>query len=330
MDDARRRHRSAPSRRPACLDARRPEALLLELLEHASAIAPTWRWERPDVTIMVSAIEVLPARSISTVSSAFMSSRQSQGDGPDILVLRRRPLRREGEAAKSFASSGESRFRFESSPATRQRGATLNDRAERAIRFQRLRADRSSPGSCAAARSKTASERGPCRKTQAGGGRSASAGARVSSMRKRASARRRGNAAALQGPARAVDDGDRHQLRRSRRQPRQRWKLARLSAPMIQTKSHARAAPLEVSAACRRCSGRRSRPRSRSRRCRGWRGERSRRRDALGEGGSPPSRPSAGCRGVTSHQIAVEAEALQRRAGSTMAVAPCGGLNEPP
>ena len=43
-----------------------------------SAIAPTWRWERPEATIMVSAIEVLPARSISTVSSAFMSSRQAR------------------------------------------------------------------------------------------------------------------------------------------------------------------------------------------------------------------------------------------------------------
>ena len=73
---ARRRHRSAPSRRPAALrPARFPNPLSLRSLSTRSAIAPTCRWERPDVTIMVSAIEVLPVRSISTVFSAFMSSR---------------------------------------------------------------------------------------------------------------------------------------------------------------------------------------------------------------------------------------------------------------
>ncbi len=43
-----------------------------------SAIDPTCRCERPDVMIIVSASEVLPARSIAIVSSAFMSSRHSR------------------------------------------------------------------------------------------------------------------------------------------------------------------------------------------------------------------------------------------------------------
>ena len=42
------------------------------------------------------------------------------------------------------------------------------------------------------------------------------------------------------------------------RQPRQRWKLARLSAPMIQTKRTPGKRRLQIATACRRCSGRRS------------------------------------------------------------------------
>jgi hypothetical protein len=37
---------------------------------------PTWRLERPEATTMVSAIAVFPVRSMVTISSAFMSSRQ--------------------------------------------------------------------------------------------------------------------------------------------------------------------------------------------------------------------------------------------------------------
>ena len=89
VDRARRRRRSAPSRRPAGLrPARVRSRFSLMASSTRSAIAPTWRWERPEVMIMVSAIEVLPARSISTVSSAFMSSRQARAIGPEILILR--------------------------------------------------------------------------------------------------------------------------------------------------------------------------------------------------------------------------------------------------
>ena len=50
-----------------------------------SAIEVTWRFERPLVTTMVSAIEVLPARSMVTVSSAFMSSRLREDVAEGLL-----------------------------------------------------------------------------------------------------------------------------------------------------------------------------------------------------------------------------------------------------
>ena len=73
---SRRLRRSAPSRNAACLrPAGRRRRPSLEVLSTRSAIAPTWRFDRPEVTTMLSAMVVLPRRSMVMVSSAFMSSR---------------------------------------------------------------------------------------------------------------------------------------------------------------------------------------------------------------------------------------------------------------
>src|SRR5215213_1085016 len=78
-------------------------------------------------------------------------------------------------------------------------------------------------------------DRGPCRKTQAGGSRPGRARASFSPIRLAERA-----AAVLDRTAFRVQPGRSITaigiMRAMRRQPRQRWKLARLSAPMIQTK----------------------------------------------------------------------------------------------
>jgi hypothetical protein len=79
------------------LDPDSAEAAVLEAWISRSAIEPTCLFERPDVMIMVSAMDVLPTRSISTVSSAFMSSRQARATEMMSPPLQA-PLRQRGEA----------------------------------------------------------------------------------------------------------------------------------------------------------------------------------------------------------------------------------------
>ena len=76
---SRRPYRGAPSPRPEGPrrgHCSRPASFRSFISR--SAIAATWRATRPVATIIVSAMGLLPRRSISTISSAFMSSRLSR------------------------------------------------------------------------------------------------------------------------------------------------------------------------------------------------------------------------------------------------------------
>ena len=185
-------------------------------LSTRSAMAPTWRWERPDVTNMVSAIEVLPTRSISTVFSAFMSSRQARATARISSSSGASAPERGGSEVR-FASSGESRFRFRPFLPARERALFLQDSAEwHDISTVPLR--RSSSHAPKLGRRRHGAgpmEEGPGRRRSIGR-------ARAPLAPRSAPPRQRGGGPRvrrLQGPAGPIDDGDRHHAGRFRASP---------------------------------------------------------------------------------------------------------------
>src|SRR5579863_5897513 len=66
-------------------------------------MAPTWRLDLPEVTTMASAIELLPARSMVTVSSAFRSSMRAR--------TRRRVSLASGRTLETLAGARRTRAR---------------------------------------------------------------------------------------------------------------------------------------------------------------------------------------------------------------------------
>ena len=155
---------------------------------------------------MVSAREVLPARSISTVFSAFMSSREAR---TTARMSSSSGAVRSGERRKRLHARFEQRIVGSGSDpfSTALKGAVLKIMRE-GPDFQRppVAEVRRSRRSCVEERW----ERGPCRNTQAGGARSGRARASASSIRLRGQGDGAARADRLQGPAGPVDDGHRH------------------------------------------------------------------------------------------------------------------------
>ena len=227
-----------------------------------SAIAPTWRLERPDVTIMVSAIEVLPTRSISTVFSAFMSSRHARATASEILVGGAPLRRRGGSGLAQLRSSGTV---GSGSVSSHDRRAQARAALYNIVRTWRDISIASSAKKFVAApklgrgqRRARAVQEDPGRRAAAAAGRRRHSPA----IRQRDKPVAAGEATALMRPARPVDDRDRHHPGDLAPAAASGGSSARLSAPMIQTKSNAGQRTLQRPRAYRRCSAMPSSPRT--------------------------------------------------------------------